>query len=156
MFILLHYLVEQYSNMPMDEYLQKEFYGPMGLERMGYNPTNRFDKEEIVPSTQDYFTSDAHTSAPQSPLRTSYPPLPSHKPPPPPPPPNLCSHTSASYPKLKPHPSPQKSTTKYASTSSSNIKNSRKTKNSNLSKSLTLYHNFFSILTCILLNLFYS
>ena len=54
-FILLHYLVEQYSNMPMDEYLQKEFYGPMGLERMGYNPTNRFDKEEIVPSTKDYF-----------------------------------------------------------------------------------------------------
>lgn len=54
-FILLHYLVEAKANMPMEEFLQKEFYGPMGLEKMGYNPLNRIAKEEIVPSTKDYF-----------------------------------------------------------------------------------------------------
>lgn len=35
-FILLRLLVEKLAGMPMDAYLQREFYEPMGLERTGY------------------------------------------------------------------------------------------------------------------------
>lgn len=54
-FILLGKLVEQLAEMPMDAYLQREFYEPMGLERTGYLPLRRFDKSEIVPSNKDRF-----------------------------------------------------------------------------------------------------
>ena len=54
-FILLGMLVEQLAEMPMEAYLQREFYGPMGLERTGYLPLRRFAKSEIVPSNKDRF-----------------------------------------------------------------------------------------------------
>lgn len=54
-FILLGMLVEQLAGMPMEAYLQREFYGPMGLERTGYLPLRRFAKSEIVPSNKDRF-----------------------------------------------------------------------------------------------------
>lgn len=54
-FILLGMLVEQLAGMPMDTYLQREFYGPMGLERTGYLPLRRFAKSEIIPSCNDRF-----------------------------------------------------------------------------------------------------
>lgn len=54
-FILLGMLVEQLAGMPMEVYLQREFYGPMGLERTGYLPLRRFAKSEIVPSNKDRF-----------------------------------------------------------------------------------------------------
>lgn len=54
-FILLGKLVEQLAEMPMDAYLQREFYEPMGLERTGYLPLRRFDKSEIIPSNKDRF-----------------------------------------------------------------------------------------------------
>lgn len=54
-FILLGKLVEQLAGMPIDAYLQREFYEPMGLERTGYLPLRRFDKSEIVPSNKDRF-----------------------------------------------------------------------------------------------------
>lgn len=54
-FILLGKLVEQLAGMPMDAYLQREFYEPMGLERTGYLPLRRFDKSEIIPSNKDRF-----------------------------------------------------------------------------------------------------
>ena len=41
--------------MPMDAYLQREFYEPMGLERTGYLPLRRFPKSEVVPSSVDRF-----------------------------------------------------------------------------------------------------
>lgn len=37
-FILLQQLVEERAGMPMDQFLEKEFYGPMGLKRTGYLP----------------------------------------------------------------------------------------------------------------------
>lgn len=37
-FILLRLLVEKTAGMPMDAYLQRELYEPMGLERTGYLP----------------------------------------------------------------------------------------------------------------------
>lgn len=54
-FILLQQLVEANAGMPLDEYVQQEFYGPMGLERTGYLPLQRLPKEEIVPSADDPF-----------------------------------------------------------------------------------------------------
>lgn len=54
-FIVLQQLVEARAGMPMDEFLAKEFYTPMGLERTGYLPLRFLGKEEIVPSSTDLF-----------------------------------------------------------------------------------------------------
>lgn len=54
-FVLLKEMVEQISGMPMDEYLEKEFYAPMGMKFTLYNPLRRFQLEQIVPTIQkDY------------------------------------------------------------------------------------------------------
>lgn len=54
-FVLLKEMVEQISGMPMDEYLEKEFYAPMGMKSTLYNPLRRFHPEQIVPTIQkDY------------------------------------------------------------------------------------------------------
>lgn len=54
-FILLQQLVEARSGMSQDEFLAKEFYTPMGLERTGYLPLRFLQKDEIVPSSVDPF-----------------------------------------------------------------------------------------------------
>jgi len=38
---------------PMDEYVQKILYRPIGMKAAGYNPRNRFARERIVPTQQD-------------------------------------------------------------------------------------------------------
>ena len=54
-FMLLKEMVERLCGMPMNEYLEKEFYGPMGMEYTLYRPLQRFRKEQIVPTVQkDY------------------------------------------------------------------------------------------------------
>lgn len=54
-FIVLQQLVEALSGMPLDEFLAKEFYKPMGLEHTGYLPLRFLEKEKIVPSNIDPF-----------------------------------------------------------------------------------------------------
>lgn len=54
-FILLRLLVEKLAETPMDAYLQREFYEPMGLARTGFLPLRRYPKSEIVPSSVDHF-----------------------------------------------------------------------------------------------------
>lgn len=54
-FILLQQLVEARAGMPMDEFLAREFYTPMGLKRTGYLPLRFLPEEEIVPSSVDPF-----------------------------------------------------------------------------------------------------
>lgn len=54
-FILLQQLVESRAGMPMNEFLAREFYAPMGLKRTGYLPLGFLPKEEIVPSSVDPF-----------------------------------------------------------------------------------------------------
>ncbi|MDR0938093.1 MAG: serine hydrolase [Mediterranea sp.] len=54
-FLLLWMMVERLTGVPMDEYLAREFYRPMGLERTGYLPLRRFAKADIVPSADDRF-----------------------------------------------------------------------------------------------------
>lgn len=54
-FMLLKEMVEQISGLPMDEYLEREFYVPMGMDRTLYRPLSRFKPEQIVPTVQkDY------------------------------------------------------------------------------------------------------
>ena len=54
-FILLQQLVEQRAGMPMDEFLAREFYRPMGLTRTGYLPLRFLERDEIIPSSVDPF-----------------------------------------------------------------------------------------------------
>ena len=54
-FIVLQQLVEARAGMPMDEFLVREFYTPMGLKRTGFLPLRFLKKEEIVPSSKDAF-----------------------------------------------------------------------------------------------------
>ncbi|MCD8292850.1 MAG: serine hydrolase [Prevotellaceae bacterium] len=54
-FILLQQVVETITGMPMDEYLAREFYIPMGLTHTGYLPLRFLPRDEIVPSSKDPF-----------------------------------------------------------------------------------------------------
>ncbi|MBQ8442337.1 MAG: serine hydrolase, partial [Bacteroides sp.] len=54
-FVLLKEMVEEISGMPMDEFLEKEFYAPMGMTSTLFNPLRRFQAEQIVPTIEkDY------------------------------------------------------------------------------------------------------
>lgn len=54
-FIVLQQVVETLSGLPLDAYLEKVFYAPMGLTHTAYLPLQRLPKEEIVPSSSDPF-----------------------------------------------------------------------------------------------------
>jgi CubicO group peptidase (beta-lactamase class C family) len=47
------YIIEKHSNKSLDRYVDSVFYKPMGLSRITYNPLNKFNKDEIVPTEQD-------------------------------------------------------------------------------------------------------
>ena len=54
-FMLLKEMVENISGLPMDEFLEKEFFQPMGMEHTLYLPLRKFKKEQIVPTIEtDY------------------------------------------------------------------------------------------------------
>src|SRR5690606_29366031 len=52
-FIFLGKIVEEISGMPLDEYVQKNFYRRMGLFTMGFTPRKRFSPEKIVPTEEE-------------------------------------------------------------------------------------------------------
>jgi len=52
-FFLLPQLVKQISGLSLDAFLNTYFYGPMGLERIGFLPMKRFPKEDLVPTERD-------------------------------------------------------------------------------------------------------
>ncbi|HEX7902396.1 MAG TPA: glycoside hydrolase family 3 N-terminal domain-containing protein [Chitinophagaceae bacterium] len=55
-FIFLGKIVEQLSGMPLNEYVQKTFYSPMGMQTTGFKPRNRFAVDMIVPTeTEKHF-----------------------------------------------------------------------------------------------------
>lgn len=49
-FIFLGKVVEQISGMSLDDYVQKNFYEPMGLSSIGFLPREKFDTMRIVPT----------------------------------------------------------------------------------------------------------
>jgi CubicO group peptidase (beta-lactamase class C family) len=54
-FILLGKIVERVTKMPLDEYVEKEFYSKLGMLTTGYKPLERFSPEQIVPTENDQF-----------------------------------------------------------------------------------------------------
>lgn len=52
-FILYPELVKARTGQPLDAYLQKEVYGPLGATTLGFRPTNRFPLRRIVPTEVD-------------------------------------------------------------------------------------------------------
>jgi CubicO group peptidase (beta-lactamase class C family) len=49
-FIFLGKVVESLSGYPLDEYVQREFYRPLGLVTAGYKPLERFPSSRIAPT----------------------------------------------------------------------------------------------------------
>ena len=54
-FILLQQVVEARTGLSMDEFLDKEFYGPMGLTHTGFRPLAFLPARHIVPTSTDAF-----------------------------------------------------------------------------------------------------
>lgn len=54
-FILLQQIVETITQLPMDLYVAKEFYAPLGLQRTLFLPLNKFTKAEIMPTASNDF-----------------------------------------------------------------------------------------------------
>ena len=54
-FVLLQQIVEGIVQLPMDLYLAKEFYAPMGLQRTLFLPLNKLPKAEIMPTAFNDF-----------------------------------------------------------------------------------------------------
>lgn len=52
-FIFLGKIVEAVSGYPLDEYVKKEFYTPLGLTTAGFKPKERFTLHRIVPTEQE-------------------------------------------------------------------------------------------------------
>jgi beta-N-acetylhexosaminidase len=51
--ILMQLVVEQISGKPLDQYVEEQFYGPMGLQHISYNPWKRFPLDNIAPTQED-------------------------------------------------------------------------------------------------------
>jgi beta-glucosidase-like glycosyl hydrolase/CubicO group peptidase (beta-lactamase class C family) len=52
-FIFLGKIVEAISGLPLEEYVQKEFYMPMGLAATGFKPRERFPASRIAPTENE-------------------------------------------------------------------------------------------------------
>ncbi len=52
-YFLLQQLVERESGLGLDEFLESELYGPLGLRHLTYHPLERFSKRRILPTEQD-------------------------------------------------------------------------------------------------------
>jgi len=46
-------IVEHISEMPEDQYVQQNFYVPLGMQTAGFLPRNRFPKDRIIPTEDD-------------------------------------------------------------------------------------------------------
>ena len=52
-YYLLQRLIERVSGLPLNVYVERTFYGPMGLHTLTYMPYWRFPKERIMPTEYD-------------------------------------------------------------------------------------------------------
>lgn len=50
---LLHRLIESRVNQPMNDFLEQQFYHPLGMYRFGYLPLEKFTPTEIAPTEDD-------------------------------------------------------------------------------------------------------
>lgn len=51
--LIMQKLVEEVTNKPFEEYLEKHFYSPLGLHRLLFNPLGRIDISNIIPTEYD-------------------------------------------------------------------------------------------------------
>lgn len=54
-FILLGKIIEEVSGMPLDEYVRRTFYAPLGMATTGFKPFEHFGIERIVPTEEDSY-----------------------------------------------------------------------------------------------------
>ena len=54
-FFILRRVAEKLLNQNISDFMDQNFYAPMGLKTMGFNPLARFDKAEIVPTENDTY-----------------------------------------------------------------------------------------------------
>lgn len=52
-FYFLLQIIENVTNMPLEDYVDRQFYQPMGLTTMTYRPRDRFPLSRIVPTEFD-------------------------------------------------------------------------------------------------------
>lgn len=50
---LLKYLLEEIHQVPLDQFVQKRFYTPLGLQKIGFLPLERIREDKIVPTEND-------------------------------------------------------------------------------------------------------
>lgn len=52
-------IVEQLSGEPLNQYVEENFYAPLGMQTAGFLPLNKFPKSKIIPTEDDtYFRKD--------------------------------------------------------------------------------------------------
>jgi beta-N-acetylhexosaminidase len=54
-FYLLAALVKEKTGKRIDAFVHERFYGPLGLDRLGFNPLEKFGKSEIPPTERDNY-----------------------------------------------------------------------------------------------------
>jgi len=52
-FYFMAAIVQQITGKTLDKYTEDEFYKPMGLKRITYNPINKFDTSQMAPTEQE-------------------------------------------------------------------------------------------------------
>ncbi len=52
-YYFIQQIVEKYTKMPLDQFVEQTFYAPIGMGRTLYNPLKRFDQDEIIPTERD-------------------------------------------------------------------------------------------------------
>ncbi|MPQ44783.1 penicillin binding protein PBP4B [Clostridium tarantellae] len=62
-YMILGYIVEKITNMPLDKYVEEEIYKPLGLKRTCFNPLKKgFNEEEIAATERNGNTRDGMIS----------------------------------------------------------------------------------------------
>lgn len=54
-FYILQKIVETVTNEPLDVYVNKTFYEPLGLSRLTFHPLRQFDRQRMAPTENDTF-----------------------------------------------------------------------------------------------------
>ena len=62
-FIFMGDVVKAISGLRLDKYVDKNFYQPMGLHSIGFNPRNRFDTNLVAPTELDQYFRYQHLHA---------------------------------------------------------------------------------------------
>ncbi|UZR95719.1 glycoside hydrolase family 3 N-terminal domain-containing protein [Chondrinema litorale] len=54
-FMMMKRIVERVSGQPLDQFLSQYIYQPLGLKHITYNPIEKIDKDQIVPTEMDIY-----------------------------------------------------------------------------------------------------